>query len=66
MNSNKIKKQWSLRDTNFDQSVVDFAMNKFGLSRVAASLVCDRAGCFGFYLLRHLRAGGSYAAEGYG
>lgn len=44
MNSNKIKKQWSLRKMDFDPSVVDFAIDKFKLSRVAASLVCDRAG----------------------
>ena len=44
MNSNKIKKQWSLRGADFDPRVVDFAIEKYGLSRVVASLVCDRAG----------------------
>lgn len=44
MNSNKIKKQWSLRGKDCDPSVVDFAIEKYRLSRVAASLVCDRAG----------------------
>ena len=44
MNSKKIKKQWSLRGNECNRSVVDFAIEKYRLSRVAASLVCDRAG----------------------
>ena len=44
MNSNRVKKQWSLRGNECEQSVVDFAIEKYRLSRVAAALVCDRAG----------------------
>ena len=44
MNCNKIKKQWSLRGNECDPRVVDYAIEKFRLSRVAAALVCDRAG----------------------
>lgn len=44
MNSNKVKKQWSLRGNGCNQSAVDFAIERFGLSRVTAALVCDRAG----------------------
>lgn len=44
MDSKRIKKQWSLREAACSDSVVDYIVKQFGLTRVAASLVCGRAG----------------------
>ena len=44
LNCTTVKKQWSLRNTEHSKDIVEYIIKKHRLSRVAASLVCDRVG----------------------
>ncbi len=44
MQSNKIKKQWSLRDQEYSPELVDAIINKYKLSRPTAELILQRSG----------------------
>ncbi len=44
MQTNEVKKQWTLKSGEFSESLVAMTIDKYKLSRAAAELICSRSG----------------------